>query len=189
MLFRSPLLSARLAATTHPLGACVLVLLGTAGCVPFALLHGFGNGILTIAKGTLPLLFFGAQGYGARQGFGSCLRPRRRFGRFAQFRLGVDEFGFGTSEVRGDLGAPTLGFRFTRLGRTRFGLDSGTFAGHHLNPMNDVVASTLGAFFGLDRCGERIIRNRLVLFFELRQPPGRFSSAFLGRADFPRFFC
>jgi hypothetical protein len=35
----------------------------------FAVLHGAGNGILTIAKGTLPLAFFGARGYGLRQGF------------------------------------------------------------------------------------------------------------------------
>lgn len=34
----------------------------------FVILHGAGNGILTIAKGTLPLVIFGAQGYGARQG-------------------------------------------------------------------------------------------------------------------------
>ncbi|REM41120.1 MFS transporter, partial [Mycobacterium tuberculosis] len=32
-------------------------------------LHGLGNGILTIAIGTLPLLIFGAKGYGRRQGF------------------------------------------------------------------------------------------------------------------------
>jgi hypothetical protein len=34
----------------------------------FALLHGAGNGILTIAKGTLPLAIFGPAGYGLRQG-------------------------------------------------------------------------------------------------------------------------
>jgi hypothetical protein len=33
------------------------------------LLHGAGNGILTIAKGTLPLALFGAEGYGARLGW------------------------------------------------------------------------------------------------------------------------
>ena len=35
----------------------------------FALLHGAGNGILTIAKGTLPLALFGAAGYGRRLGW------------------------------------------------------------------------------------------------------------------------
>jgi len=34
----------------------------------FALLHGAGNGILTIAVGTLPLALFGPHGYGQRQG-------------------------------------------------------------------------------------------------------------------------
>ena len=33
------------------------------------MLHGAGNGILTIAKGTLPLALFAAAGYGARIGW------------------------------------------------------------------------------------------------------------------------
>ena len=36
--------------------------------VPFVLLHGAGNGMLTIARGTLPLALFGAAGYGLRTG-------------------------------------------------------------------------------------------------------------------------
>ena len=32
------------------------------------MLHGAGNGLLTIAKGTLPLAIFGPAGYGRRQG-------------------------------------------------------------------------------------------------------------------------
>jgi MFS family permease len=63
-----PLLSARLAALLHPIGATVLLLFGPAFAAAFAMLHGAGNGILTIAKGTLPLVFFGARGYGLRQG-------------------------------------------------------------------------------------------------------------------------
>jgi len=63
-----PLHSARIAALLHPLGATVLVLLGAPAAAVFALLHGAGNGILTIAKGTLPLALFGPQGYGHRQG-------------------------------------------------------------------------------------------------------------------------
>src|SRR5690606_33241071 len=62
-----PRWSAALAALTHPLGAALL-LLGAAPAAVFAILHGAGNGILTIAKGTLPLVIFGAQGYGRRQG-------------------------------------------------------------------------------------------------------------------------
>lgn len=64
-----PLLSARLAALAHPLGALGLLLLGPALAPAFALLHGAGNGILTIAKGNLPLVLFGASGYGERQGW------------------------------------------------------------------------------------------------------------------------
>lgn len=63
-----PMLSARLAAAMHPLGATVFLLVGAPMAAVFTVLHGAGNGILTIAKGTLPLLLFGAQGYGLRQG-------------------------------------------------------------------------------------------------------------------------
>ncbi len=64
-----PLLSARLATITHPIGAALLGLLG--GGVPalvFAALHGFGNGILTIARGTVPLAIYGPKDYGYRLG-------------------------------------------------------------------------------------------------------------------------
>ncbi|MDE2614022.1 MAG: MFS transporter [Burkholderiales bacterium] len=64
-----PLLSARLATLGHPLGALALLAFGMPAAVPFVLLHGAGNGILTIAKGTLPLAVFGPQGYGMRQGW------------------------------------------------------------------------------------------------------------------------
>ena len=63
-----PLLSARLAALAHPVGALALLLAGAPLAPLFAVLHGAGNGILTIAKGTLPLALFGPAGYGARQG-------------------------------------------------------------------------------------------------------------------------
>jgi MFS family permease len=64
-----PLLSARLAAILHPAGAVVLAVAGAPGAAAFTILHGAGNGILTIAKGTLPLVLFGPHGYGERQGF------------------------------------------------------------------------------------------------------------------------
>jgi MFS family permease len=64
-----PLLSARLAAGAHPIGVIALILTGSPAAWLFASLHGAGNGILTIAKGTLPLVFFGASGYGQRQGW------------------------------------------------------------------------------------------------------------------------
>jgi MFS family permease len=63
-----PLVSARLAAVLHPIGAVILGLLGPGAIVAFAVLHGAGNGLLTIAKGTLPLAIFGPVGYGLRSG-------------------------------------------------------------------------------------------------------------------------
>ncbi|WP_366555796.1 MFS transporter [Aquibaculum sediminis] len=90
-----PLLSARLAAAAHPLGALLLVLLGPAGAAVFTLLHGAGNGILTIAKGTLPLSLFGPGGYGLRQGL---LMAPARFGQAAApflFALAIDHWGLG----------------------------------------------------------------------------------------------
>lgn len=63
-----PLLSARLAALMHPAGAIALAALGAPAAAAFAVLHGVGNGVLTVAKGTLPLVLFGADGYGLRQG-------------------------------------------------------------------------------------------------------------------------
>lgn len=63
-----PLLSARLAALAHPIGAALLALVGAPAAAAFVIFHGAGNGILTIAKGTLPLALFGTAGYGERQG-------------------------------------------------------------------------------------------------------------------------
>jgi hypothetical protein len=34
----------------------------------FTVVHGAGNGVMTIANGTLPLYLFGPGGYGLRQG-------------------------------------------------------------------------------------------------------------------------
>ena len=63
-----PLLSARLACLTHPIGAVILAVAGGGAASVFALFHGAGNGVLTIARGTLPLAIFGPQNYGYRLG-------------------------------------------------------------------------------------------------------------------------
>jgi MFS family permease len=63
-----PLVSARIAASLHPIGAVVMGILGSPAAVAFALLHGAGNGLLTIARGTVPLALFGPVNYGARTG-------------------------------------------------------------------------------------------------------------------------
>ena len=92
----SPLLSARLAALGHPLGAACLLLLGPVGALPFVVLHGLGNGLLTIVRGTLPLALFGAHGYGARQGW--IALPGRLLGALAPWLLGLmlERFGVAT---------------------------------------------------------------------------------------------
>lgn len=63
-----PMLSARLATVAHPLGVAALLATGGIAAPLFALLHGAGSGMMTIAKGALPLALFGAAGYGRRQG-------------------------------------------------------------------------------------------------------------------------
>jgi MFS family permease len=63
-----PLLSTRLACLTHPIGAAIVALVGGGAASAFAIFHGTGNGILTIARGTLPLAIFGPKNYGYRLG-------------------------------------------------------------------------------------------------------------------------
>ena len=63
-----PLLSTRLACLTHPIGAAIFAMAGGAASSVFAISFGLGNGILTIARGTLPLAIFGPKDYGYRLG-------------------------------------------------------------------------------------------------------------------------
>jgi predicted MFS family arabinose efflux permease len=63
-----PLISARIATLMHPIGAAMLAFFGAPAAAVFTVMHGAGNGVLTIANGTLPLALFGPRGYGARQG-------------------------------------------------------------------------------------------------------------------------
>lgn len=99
-----PLLSAQLATAMHPLGAALLMVLGGPAALVFTVLHGAGNGILTIAKGTLPLVIFGPQGYGARQGL--LMVPARVAQAFAPvvFGLAMERFGGGALWVSTGLG-------------------------------------------------------------------------------------
>lgn len=106
-----PLLSARLATLLHPLGALVLLVVGAPMVALFALLHGAGNGILTIAKGTLPLVLFGPRGYGARQGL--LMVPARIAQAFAPllFELCLERWGanaLGLTAVLGMLALAAL---------------------------------------------------------------------------------
>lgn len=103
-----PLLSARLAILTHPIAALCLGLLGAPAASLFAVLHGLGNGILTIAVGTLPLKVFGAQGYGQRQGW--LMVPARivQAGSPFIFGLAVAQWGIGALWLSSVLGLSAL---------------------------------------------------------------------------------
>jgi len=103
-----PLLSTRLAAAAHPLGVATLMALGPAGAWAFAGLHGAGNGILTIAKGTLPLVVFGAAGYGQRQGW--LMAPARLAQAVAPllFGLAMVHWGSGALWLTAGLGLVAL---------------------------------------------------------------------------------
>lgn len=46
----------------------MIAALGPSAAIAFAILHGAGNGLVTIARGTLPLALFGPAGYGLRTG-------------------------------------------------------------------------------------------------------------------------
>jgi MFS family permease len=63
-----PVVSTRLACTAHPVGAAILAIAGGGAASLFAIFHGAGNGILTIARGTLPLAIFGPDNFGYRLG-------------------------------------------------------------------------------------------------------------------------
>jgi MFS family permease len=84
-----PLVTARIATACHPVAGIVLALFGGPAAVAsfFAMTHGAGNGMITIAKGTLPLAIFGAVGYGHRQGLLSVLG--RGMQAIAPFTFGV----------------------------------------------------------------------------------------------------
>ncbi len=89
----SPLLSARVAAAMHPIGAVMLAIVGAPAAVAFVLLHGGGNGIMTITRGTLPLALFGAAGYGLRTGILAMPTRILQGGAPLLFQLVLDDLG------------------------------------------------------------------------------------------------
>jgi MFS family permease len=94
-----PLVSARLSAILHPLGAAALALFGPGAVMAFAVLHGAGNGLLTIARGTVPLAIFGPIGYGLRTGLLGA--PARATQAAAPFLFGIflDRMGAGSIAI------------------------------------------------------------------------------------------
>jgi MFS family permease len=76
VLHRShPVLTARLAALFHPMGAMVAVFGGPRFAAAVAVGQGAGNGLLSIAAGVLPLHVFGPERYAVRQAM--VLMPAR----------------------------------------------------------------------------------------------------------------
>jgi predicted MFS family arabinose efflux permease len=63
-----PIVSTRIAFLMHPLGALIVAFAGGAAASVFAIFHGAGNGVITIARGTLPLAIFGPKNYAYRLG-------------------------------------------------------------------------------------------------------------------------
>ena len=95
-----PLVSARLAMIAHPIGAAVLAFFGAGVAAGvFAALHGAGSGILTIARGTVPLAIFGPDNYGYRLGLLGA--PSRMAQAAAPLLFGVliDRFGAGVLAI------------------------------------------------------------------------------------------
>ena len=103
-----PLLSARLAALGHPVGVVVLATVGPVAAPAFAILHGLGNGIMTIAKGTLPLAIFGPRGYGQMQGL--LMAPTRLAQAASPLVFGAALQGWGFGAMALSSGLCLLGF-------------------------------------------------------------------------------
>ena len=112
----SPLVSARIAAALHPIAVVVLLAGGAPMAAVFVLIHGAGNGMLTITRGTLPLALFGAAGYGRRQGF--ITAPARAAQALAPYGFGllVDAAGAQALGLTAGLGAAaTAGLFLLRM--------------------------------------------------------------------------
>jgi MFS family permease len=99
-----PIVSARIASLAHPIGAAGLMASGSPAASAFAVLHGAGNGVMTISMGTLPLALFGAAGYGLRQGL--LIAPARFVSASAPFLFDLLLSRYGTASlfVTGALG-------------------------------------------------------------------------------------
>jgi hypothetical protein len=85
---------------------------GAPGIIAFALLHGVGNGMITIAKGTLPLALFGPHGYDLRSGLLSA--PARILQSAAPFLFGLllDRVGIGAVSLSAGLCLAAFGSLF-----------------------------------------------------------------------------
>jgi predicted MFS family arabinose efflux permease len=100
-----PMVSARLSVAAHPVGVAILGVFGAAAAsVPFTILHGAGSGILTIARGTVPLAIFGPANYGYRLGLLGAPSRVATAAAPLLFSLLIDVYGAGALIVSSGLG-------------------------------------------------------------------------------------
>jgi hypothetical protein len=121
-----PLVSARAAALGHPLGALTLLVFGGPAAFAFAILHGAGNGVLTIARdvatrdfragGLWPALRFARRSRPRRTGPGAIPfwigHRRRRGGRPSSIER-IERSGFRRAVLAPYSGQPTRGSTLT----------------------------------------------------------------------------
>jgi MFS family permease len=103
-----PLYAARLAILSHPVAVLTLLAGGAALAPAFGVIHGLGNGIMTIAMATLPLALFGSRDYGARLGW--LMMPARGLQALAPWLFGMALDGAGVAALWLTGGLGLLGF-------------------------------------------------------------------------------
>ncbi len=125
-----PFYAVRFAFLFHPIGAIAILLFGAPAAIVFVIMHGIGNGILTTAMGTVPLLLFGSKGYGWRQGLLTV--PRR---------LGMAAAPFVFALMLNKLGASVLLITTTTslLGLTTLFIISSTRPMDNLDPVKNTA--------------------------------------------------
>ncbi len=67
--YLTPMRVAAISILVHPVGVILLLAFGANAILPFVILHGIGVGLNPFIRGSLPLLFFGSDSYGQRQGY------------------------------------------------------------------------------------------------------------------------
>jgi len=104
-----PMFPARLATALIMIAVVLILAVGAPMASLFTIVFGAGNGLLTIARGVLPLAIFGAQGYGALQGV--LMIPARIAQGLAPWLFGIllDRWGVQSLWLLGVLSLVSLG--------------------------------------------------------------------------------
>ena len=103
-----PLLSARVATLTIPVGMMALLGGGPLLAPVFAIFFGAGNGILTIARGSVPLALYGPVNYGYRLGILGAPSRMAQAASPLLFGVLIDAFGGGAFFFSAALGLAAL---------------------------------------------------------------------------------